>query len=183
MRKWEEVFEKLDELEYYTDPAVPMEELERLARTFSDSLKAHFPMFLLRRIKPITFFMPDLDQAVVFDICSGTLDKTGQSRLDADIIVNSQPLSNSFKFPFGFETLAVSGRFHVQHNFRNWTRLKIITILWNNEIFLKSWSLIQPRVAGYLIMRVRAGLIRQMWNKAKARRALTALGERELKSL
>jgi hypothetical protein len=171
LAQWQAMYDRLDELEYTADPAVDLHEIQALAKAFSASLRQYFPTLLLRRVKPLRFYIRDLGVVARFDAASGELETTGEAQQAADILVNSQPLAAAFRFPSGFETLAVSGRFLVQQHFRNWQLLKSITILWNNQIYLRTRYLLNGRLLRYLAMRIRGGLLRQMIVKAKMRAA------------
>lgn len=171
LAQWQAMYERLDELEYSADPPVDFGDIQALAQAFSSSLRQYFPALVLRRVKPLRFYIRDLNVVARFDAASGALDATDDSRQAADILVNSQPLAAAFRFPSGFETLAVSGRFLLQQHFRNWQLLKSITILWNNQIYLRARYLLNGRLLRYLAMRVKGGLLRQMIGKAKLRAA------------
>lgn len=171
LSQWQAMYDRIDELEYTHDAPVALEEIQALASAFSASLRQYFPALLLRRVKPLRFYIRDLDLVTCFDAASGTLAPTGEPQQAADILVNAQPLAAAFRFPSGFETLAVSGRFLVQQHFRNWQLLKSITILWNNQIYLRARYLLNGRLLRYLAMRVKGGLLRQMMAKAKMRAA------------
>lgn len=171
LSQWQAMYDHLDELDYSADPPVDVGDIGVLAKAFSASLRQYFPALLLRRVKPLLFYIRDLDIVARFDTFSGSFEATGESQQAADILVNSQPLAAAFRFPSGFETLAVSGRFLLQHHFRNWQLLKSITILWNNQIYLRARYLLNGRLLRYLAMRVKGGLLRQMIGKAKMRAA------------
>ena len=176
LARWQELYDGLESLDYHADTPVRFEELQKLAREFSHSLHRYFPNLLLKRVKPLTFYMRDLGAMAEFDLVSGAFKGVDEAPDRADILVNSQPLAASFRFPFGFETLAVSGRFLVQHDFRNWQLLKSITILWNNQLYLRPRYLLNGRLIGYIAGRLRGGLLRQMRNKAKMRSAAMQAG-------
>jgi hypothetical protein len=172
LAQWQAMYDQLDKFEYTADPKVDLGEIQALAKAFSASLHEYFPTLLLRRVKPLRFYIRDLEMVARFDVLSGELEATGEARQAvADILVNSQPLAAAFRFPSGFETLAVSGRFLVQQHFGNWQLLKSITILWNNQIYLRARYLLNGRLLRYLAMRVKGGLLRQMIGKAKMRAA------------
>jgi UDP-MurNAc hydroxylase len=169
--RWLQLYEKIEELEYTADPPVKFDEIERLATDFSTSLQKYFPAILLRRVKPLKFLIRDLGLVAEFELMNGTLKQLPIPPEQADIIVNSGPLAASFKFPFGFETLAVSGRFLVRSNFKNWQWLKNITILWNNQLYLRPRYLLNAKLLHYVVARIQTGLLRQMVTKARLRAA------------
>jgi hypothetical protein len=168
---WQELYDGVAKLDYTVDAPVPLDELQGFASQFAGSLRSYFPAILLRRVKPVRFHIRDLGVAAQFDLSNGTLNQLDVSQDQVDILVNSQPLATAFRYPFGFETLAVSGRFLVQRNFKNWQLLKSISILWNNQIYLRPRYLLNGKLLGYLAGRVRSGLFRQMANKARMRAA------------
>lgn len=171
LARWEALFARVDGMEYGSDPPVALTDIARVAARFSTGLREYFPSILIRRIKPVTLFLPDLGHGVRFEVAAGTLEKFPLARADADLVVNSQPLEAALRYPSGFETLAVSGRFQVQHHMRNWQLLKSLTILWNNQIYLRPRYLFDLRLLRYLAARIRAGLLRQMLGKARLRAA------------
>lgn len=172
LNRWQALHEQVDRLDYSSDAPVALPDIARRAGKFSGSLREFFPSFLIRRIKPISFFLPDLGHGAHFDVATGLLEQAPIARVDADIVVNSQPLEAAFSYPSGFETLAVSGRFEVQHHMKNWQSLKSLTILWNNQIYLRPRFLFDLRLMRYLAARIRSGLLRQMLGKARLRAAV-----------
>jgi hypothetical protein len=173
--QWQALYDQIDGLEYSSDPAVGFDEIQRLAHEFALSLQRYFPSVLLRRIKPIKFHLLDLGLVGEFTLASAVFKQSADPPEQADILVNSQPLAAAFRFPSGFETLAVSGRFLVQNNFKTWQWLKNLTILWNNQIYLRPRYLLDWRLLAYGAARIRSGLLRQMANKARMRAAAVEL--------
>jgi UDP-MurNAc hydroxylase len=183
LKRWMELFDGIDSLEYSSDPPVAFDEIQHLAAGFSNSLHKYFPAILLRRVKPLTFYIKDLGLVAEFELMSGVLKQSAMPQCQADILVNSQPLAASFKFPFGFETLAVSARFLVQHNFKNWQWLKNVTILWNNQIYLRPRYLLNSRLLRYVAARIQSGLLRQMVSKARMRAAAMQVNNANIERL
>ena len=171
LARWQALYEQVDRLAYSIDPPVALPDIARRVDKFSASMREFFPSILIRRIKPISFFLPDLGHGARCDVAGGMLEQAAIARCDADIVLNSQPLEAAFSYPSGFETLAVSGRFEVQHHMKNWQLLKSLTILWNNQIYLRPRYLLDRRLLRYLAARIRAGLLRQMLGKARLRAA------------
>ncbi|MFL6672748.1 MAG: MBL fold metallo-hydrolase [Massilia sp.] len=171
LSRWLELYDQINGFEYTSDPPVALDEIQVLAREFSNSLRRYFPAIVLRRVKPLKFYIRDLGLIAEFDLMSGALKQLADPQEHADVLVNSQPLAASFKFPFGFETLAVSGRLLVQNNFKNWQWLKNITILWNNQLYLRPRYLLNAKLLRYVAARIQSGLLRQMVRKARMRAA------------
>lgn len=175
LRQWQRLYDGIEDLDYTVDPPRGLGELQALADAFSRALRQYYPALLLRRVTPLTFYLRDVQHAVRLDVLRGTLEPSDTAAGQADILLDSQPLAAALKFPSGFETLAVSGRFLVQHRFKNWQRPKNLTILWNNQIFLRPRYLLDGAVLRYLAARTRGGLLRQVLGKARVRaRAMRA---------
>ena len=54
---------------------------------------------------------------------------------NCNILVNSQPFYFAFKFPFGIQTLGVSGRYHIINQINSWKYVRIISSLANQNIY------------------------------------------------
>jgi hypothetical protein len=175
LAQWQALYDQVDGLDYSSDAPVGFDKLQGLAKDCAASLQRYFPALLVRRIKPLKFYIRDLGMVGEFTLAHAVLTESADRPEQADILVNSQPLAAALRFPSGFETLAVSGRFLVQHNFKTWQWFKSLTILWNHQIYLRPRYLFNTRLLVYVAARVRSGLLRQMANKARIRAAAVAL--------
>lgn len=156
----------------YTAPALkPEPALREAFGDFVNQLRQNFPTLVLRWLLPIVVHVRDHGRCYVLDFNRGEMKQVAILPSSADIAVFSQPLWFAFRFPFGLETLAVSCRLKIQHNFRRWRRLKIISILWNNGVNLKP-SKMRTETIRYLASRVRHGLIEQYAYKRRQRNEL-----------
>lgn len=121
-----------------------------------EQLHEAFPRTLLRLLEPVSVWVADLQVALRFDLRTGAFEELPHpAPEDCDLVVRSQPLWFAFKFPFGVQTLGVSGRFRVQHNAKNWRRHRILFSLNNAEVYLRPRHLVQGRTVAWLWQRRR----------------------------
>ena len=76
-----------------------------------NAVRPRFPQLLLRQAAPIHFYLVDLDAAIRFDLHQGTVEAGAAAVKHCDLALHSQALWFAFKFPWGFGTLEVSGRY------------------------------------------------------------------------
>jgi hypothetical protein len=85
--------------------------------------------------------------------------------VEADIRIASQPLFQSFKLPFGIQTLGVSGRYVFSEKFNdvpgNWKKIRILSSLYNAGIYLSLFSFFSPGTLKWIWSR-RSGLMSQV---------------------
>ena len=169
MAFWQEQFVRIDELEYTAPERVPVEKIREAASQFCETIAGKYPRCLLWMVRPLKIYIPDLKALVLFSLTDKTLElmDSGEAFQDeADLIIYSQPLYFGFKFSFGFETLAVSARILVNRKYRSWKILKIISILFNKEIFLHGRYIFNKQTRLYLQERLWHGLFQQLFHKA-----------------
>ena len=126
----------------------------------------------LLNLQKITFLVKDWgDQVweVDFNNCLFQ-QKTHTDINQADIEINSQPLFQTFKMPFGIQTLGVSGRYKFADKFQdvpsNWKKIRIISSLFNAEIYLNIRSIFSTKTLTWLWER-RIGLFGQINQQLK----------------
>jgi UDP-MurNAc hydroxylase len=140
--------------------AQSLEALANAYAAFVKEVRRRYPFVHRWWLQPITFRLLDRKTVAIADFVSDALQFVEEGA--ADIEVNCQPLWYAFRHPFGFETLAVSGRFRVVHNRRAWRRLKSLSILMNQQLDLRLASLVNPATLSFIAARVRHGLLRQL---------------------
>ena len=104
-------FQKIAESPSKSHPSYPQDELLALGQRLVDEVRPRFPRCLLRATAPVHFYLVDLDAAIRFDLCQGTVTADQRGQDDCDLALYSQALWFAFKFPWGFGTLEVSGRY------------------------------------------------------------------------
>jgi UDP-MurNAc hydroxylase len=153
-------------------PAEPVrvqcDELSKGFASFVAQLRERFPTPLVSAIDVLRFRVLDLDAVMHCDFRRGEAYFENNSTCQADIELYAQPLLFGFTRSFGFETLAVACRFTVLNNRKRWRRLKAISILNNQEIYLRP-RLVNVRTIRYLAERMSGGLLRQIREKARLR--------------
>jgi UDP-MurNAc hydroxylase len=92
-------------------PSYPRDELIELGQRLVDEVRPRFPRFWLRKATPVHFYIVDLDAAIRFDLRQGTVEEEQRVKSECDLALHSQALWFAFKFPWGFSTLEVSGRY------------------------------------------------------------------------
>lgn len=144
---------------------VPADKLKEAFGKFVTQLRDKYPRWVLNRLQPVTVDVPDLGIGVRFSLASGALE-AGPPDPAADLIINSQPLFFAFSHSFGVQTLGVSGRFFVQNNSANWRRHRILTSLFNAEIYLRPRYLFSRRNLAFFRERL-PGAFTQLRNQLR----------------
>jgi UDP-MurNAc hydroxylase len=169
LTKLQRLHESVDQAPYDVPALIPVTELQRAFAEFCRVLAERYPRFLIRRIGTIRFHLQDLGVIASCDFLAGELHITENDTARADIEVYSQPLHHGFGTPFGFETLGVSGRFRVINNRRRWRMLKVLSILNNQEVYLRLPYALEKQTLTYLSQRLRSNLLRQLARKRELR--------------
>lgn len=165
---WQQTFRNIGNLEYSTPEVIGLEKLQSVAMEFTEKLYRYYPRPLLWMLRPIQIYIPDLQVLLCYDARKRALSLVESNTTDAhaDIIVYSQPLWFSFKFNWGFETLAVSSRVLVKKNYMRFKLIKNLSILLNQEIYLKPKYLMEKEMRSYVTDRLANGLARQILRKS-----------------
>ena len=120
---------------------------------------------MLRFLKPLVAHIRDLELKLRFCLSSGTF-KVVPPSTPEDLVLNSQPLQFALKFPWGIQTLLVSGRVIIKKNFATWNAYKIVTTLNNAEVYLKPKYLLTGDSFTFFASRFKGGF-NQSWYKLK----------------
>jgi UDP-MurNAc hydroxylase len=104
-------FKNVAERPYRSHPSYPRDELIELGQRLVDEVGPRFPRFWLRKVAPVYFYIVDLDTAICFDLRQGRVEAAPRVQSECDLALHSQALWFAFKFPWGFGTLEVSGRY------------------------------------------------------------------------
>lgn len=139
-----------------TEPVGAQQILEAATGLLSQ-LHDKYPKVLLRRLRPMTFQVPDLGCYFRMDLGNATFEDAGQIQAP-DLVVNSQPLWFALKHPFGFQTLGVSARSKVMANEKNWRWHRAVFSLNNAELGLKPKHLFQRSQISWLVKRAPGAL-------------------------
>jgi UDP-MurNAc hydroxylase len=136
------------------EPPVP---LEKIAAAFEKTIAAWhkaFPSMLVNRIGTIAVRCLDHDATYALDFKRGKMAATSEEAL---LEVNSQPLWFAFAMPFGVQTLGVSGRYRLRRLNTPWKLVRILSSLYNAEIYLRPGKLFSGKQLRWFLAR-RAGL-------------------------
>jgi UDP-MurNAc hydroxylase len=88
-----------------------VDELVKAGRRLVEEVHERLPGVVLRRARPLQFFVEDQGAAILFDLARGQVQPTPAGRDACDIALGSQALWFAFTFAWGFGTLGVSGRY------------------------------------------------------------------------
>ena len=142
-------------------PIEPLEKpvpLEKIAAAFQKTVVAWhkaFPSMLVNRIGIVVARCTDHDTTYALDFRHGTVAPSSEEPL---LDINSQPLWFAFSLPFGVQTLGVSGRYRLARLTTQWKLVRVISSLFNAEIYLRPRQLFSRNFLRWIIAR-RAGLL------------------------
>lgn len=146
-----------DELPYDPIETKPLAAIFDAYAAMAEQIRERYSRALLLPLRPVTIRIPDLNKTVVFSLANGTIEEASNSR-QPDLSINSQPLWFGFKFPFGIQTLGVSGRFRLLRNFRNWKMHRILFSLNNGGIYLRPKYVFTTEFIQYVRSRLAGGM-------------------------
>lgn len=109
-----------------------------------------YPSRLIRLIGKVPVHIDDLNCTVLLDFGTATISAT---QAEPVLSLNSQPLHFAFATPFGVQTLGVSGRYRLRHASRSWKLVRIISSLYNAEIYLRPRYLLSARFLRWFLRR------------------------------
>lgn len=142
-------------------PIDPLEKpvpLETIAAAFHKTVAAWhkaFPSMLVNRIGTVVARCTDHGTTYALDFRHGTVAASSEEPL---LDINSQPLWFAFSLPFGVQTLGVSGRYRLARLTTQWKLVRVLSSLFNAEIYLRPRQLFSRNLLRWIIAR-RAGLL------------------------
>jgi UDP-MurNAc hydroxylase len=144
-------FMTLADRPYMSHPSCSLHEVIDLGKKLVKNVRAAFPEILLRMAAPIHFYVVDLGITVRVDLHRSIVEAIQRTRSTCDMALSSQTLWYAFKFPWGFTTLEVSGRFELLNPNMN-SRALYLFHLYASDISFKGLSrrLAQGRVWRFL---------------------------------
>jgi UDP-MurNAc hydroxylase len=104
-------YNNIPRLLYRAHGACPLEQILDFGTSLVAKVRPRFKWFLLRKATPVYFYVYDIAQAICFDLRAGIVRANGRRQSECDIELGSQALWYAFKYPWGFGTLEVSGRY------------------------------------------------------------------------
>jgi UDP-MurNAc hydroxylase len=147
----------IDERSYDPIESKPFAEIVEAYDQLAAQMREHYPSMILKRLRPVTIRIPDLDKTVQFKLDHGPLTDISNT-VEPDLVINSQPLWFAFKFPFGVQTLGTSARFSLLRHTGNWKIHRILFSLNNGGIYLRPKFLLTSEMVGYFRKRLIGGL-------------------------
>ena len=113
LERYRRDFDTIADRPYRTDQSYSLDDLLALGQKLVQKVKPSFPKLVLFVIPAIHFYVTDLRKAVCFDLRSGRVKAVERTKDKCDMALGSQALWFAFKFPWGFGTLDVSGRYEL----------------------------------------------------------------------
>lgn len=133
---YERTYAEIGRLAIDKSELVPLEKVRKAFQARTNQLLRNHSRILLKRIKPITIRIPDLHETVSITLADQNFEELTPSAA-FDLEINSQPLWYGFKFPWGIQTLGVSGRLRLYDNAKHWRRLRYLMAVNNAGIRLR----------------------------------------------
>ena len=123
--------------------------------------------FLFNNLGVLKVFFTDHNFGVSFDFISNSAIPSDQvNEENCNLKINSQPFYFAFAFPFGIQTLGVSGRYTLINYPSNWKLLRIISSFSNQDIHFGFKSIFKRKTLLWIWSR-RKGIISQIIQQIK----------------
>ena len=158
MERFALAYKNVDQLSYDELKSTSILDIEQAYRDLYGHLIEKYPQIYLKLLKPVTVYLLDLDLSVTFSASELLWRIKKGQKSGADLVLNSQPFYFALKYPYGTQTLGVSGRVVVQKNAGNWRRYRILFAMNNAEFYLKSGFLFTHKNFEFISMRFRGGM-------------------------
>jgi UDP-MurNAc hydroxylase len=148
--------------EYISSETIPLQDcVDTFTETVSKWKKKTNKLFY-KNLKPISFFLEDINTGIICNFQEVKVEKNPEINKDnCNILINCQPFYFSFKYPYGIQTLGVSGRYKIIKNISSWKYIRIISSLANQEIYIGFSSILNKNVFEWIWER-KSGLIGQI---------------------
>lgn len=149
--RYQRDFGAIADRSFTSHPSYPLSEIITLGERLIKNVRRAFPTLILKMTAPIYFYIVDLDITIVVDIYQGLVRTAQRPKEDCDIALGSQALWYAFKFPWGFSTLEVSGRFELVNPKLNDRALYLCHLYCSDITFKGFWHRLgQARVWNFL---------------------------------
>ena len=126
-------------------------------------------VFNFLKLDSVKFCISDWNNEV-WELNFKTINFSKTNEHKYDISIASQPLLQAFKFPFGIQTLGVSGRYRFTDEYKQvpptWKKIRILSSLYNADIFLSFKSIFSLRTLHWVWER-KNGLMNQIFQQIK----------------
>lgn len=120
-RDWSEVAEQ----PLKSHEPIPMAKILEAANKRVQDIQQKYQRWILRRVRPVSFYVTDLDRAFVVDLASGAKEVDLPAK-GCMVALGSQAAWYTFAMRFGLPTLGVSGRYTINHSEPAFAMLKKI---------------------------------------------------------
>jgi len=148
-------------------PVVTVDKIEAAFAALVAKVKQRYSALLLATLKPLIVHVPDLRQTLMLDFKAGRIGPAAPGE-GPHLEILSQPLHFALAFPFGVQTLGVSGRYKLRNGGPNWIKHRFLFALNNAEIYLSLRHVFDRKLISYFWSR-REGLLSQVRYRIRAR--------------
>jgi len=160
--KYKQIYENLEYLEYRKPKIVSLEQIKEAHQNKALQLKEKYPKWLLKKLKPLRVWLPDLNQTVQICLLNGRF-KVIEG--DFDLKMNSEALYYALSTAWGVSTISVAAKYLIKYKQDVWRWYKIINTLNNAEFYLKLQYLFTKKNYQFIISRLNGGFnqLRHRW--------------------
>ena len=138
---------QLSQLPYDTTPAVPLSTLKEVFVRRCQHLHDHYPRLILQLLQPVVVRLTDAGVCMEACLLDKSLRQVACTAPHAEM--SSAMFDFWFRWPYGMQTLGVSGRYTLRGGFDNWRRHRVLFALDNAEIRLRWRDLATRRMLSY----------------------------------
>jgi UDP-MurNAc hydroxylase len=170
LRFWDDAYAAAAHVAPDASPIVPAAKIETAFHALAAKVKAKYSALLLAALQPVVFRVPDLDQTWKMDFKTGRFEAAAAGEA-AHLEILSQPLHFALAYPFGVQTLGVSGRYKLLDGAGNWVKHRFLFALNNAEIYLSLRHVFDRKLISYFWSR-REGLLSQVRYRIKRARGV-----------
>lgn len=159
LAKFQQLYATLEQVEIDPIEKVSLDEIEREFNNFCGNIRDRYPWFVYRKLAAVNIEIPDLNGVLTVSIKDEVFEfHEAHLNTSIDLKINSQPLHFAFKFPFGIQTLGVSGRFLVMNSSSPWKWYRIISSMNNSEVYLSLKYLFSAKTLAFIQQTFRQGI-------------------------
>ena len=155
LRKYDAIYETIEQFPYDTAAAVPLQPIEHAFHEMVRHLREKYPALVLRMLRAVVVKLPDLGQTVAFSIPADSFAEVASSQR-SDLTMCSQALHFCFFRPYGLQTLSSSAQHTVTRNLMNWRIHRALFAMNNAQAYGRLKYLLNSENRNFFARRLRA---------------------------
>ncbi len=136
IEKYMKDWEQLPDQELNSNEPVELEKVLSAANDRIADFRKKYQSLLLRYVPPVTFYLTDIDRAMIVDVRKGA-EAIDLPEKECVVSLSSQAAFYTFTTRFGLPTLGVSGRFRINHTEKAFARLKKVGSAYSSGFYTK----------------------------------------------